>query len=338
MMDEANSRYKDDVIASEAVTWLDRLADLRPAERAEFLEWIRRSARHYLAFWYLQSVSGKTGDAPTREPDILQRWLADAMDPKTRPPEFNLEPPVVCIIDDDPEVQRALTRLLGAAGHGTRSFGSAKEFLVAGGDRLPAGCIISEAVMPDLDGLELQQRLIASGSQHPIIFLTRHRDIAKAVRAMKAGAVNFLTKPVDGRELLAAVEEALRIDAAQRGLQSTRTSVAERLSTLTRRERQVFEKVVAGRLNKQIAAELGTVEKTIKVHRARVMQKMHANSLIELVHLATHAGIDMIDRAAECKQALPAPASPGRETLISRAVWVTSDPPVLAIKAVSLNH
>jgi FixJ family two-component response regulator len=146
--------------------------------------------------------------------------------------------------------------------------------------------------MPGLNGLELQEYLTAYGCHRPIIFLTGNGDISKSVRAMKAGAVNFLTKPVNDRELLAAVEEALRVDAAERAAWSTRHLVSERLNTLTRRERQVFEQVVAGRLNKQIAAELGIVEKTIKVHRARVMRKMQAGSLVELVHLASVVGVD----------------------------------------------
>jgi FixJ family two-component response regulator len=205
----------------------------------------------------------------------------------------NAIPTVLYIVDDDPDVRRALARLLRAAGYTTRSFGSASEFLVSGEARLSAGCIILDLAMPGLNGLELQACLAAYGCHRPIIFLTGNGDISKTVRAMKAGAVNFLTKPVDDRELLAAVEEALRVDAADRAAWSTRHSVSERLSTLTRRERQVFEQVVAGRLNKQIAAELGIVEKTIKVHRARVMRKMHAGSIVELVHLASVVGVDM---------------------------------------------
>jgi FixJ family two-component response regulator len=204
----------------------------------------------------------------------------------------NVMPPVVRIVDDDPEVRRALARLLRASGYTTRSYASANEFLVSGEARLSAGCIILDLAMPGLNGLELQQCLVASGCHRPIIFLTGNGDISKSVRAMKAGAVNFLTKPVDETELLAAVEEALRVDAAERAAWNTRHSVSERLSTLTRRERQVFDQVVAGRLNKQIAAELGIVEKTIKVHRARVMRKMHAGSIVELVHLASLVGVD----------------------------------------------
>ncbi len=205
---------------------------------------------------------------------------------------MNAIPTVVYIIDDDPEVRRALARLLRAAGYPTRSFGSASEFLGSGEARLSAGVIVLDLAMPGLSGFELQQRLGASDCHRPIIFLTGTGDISKSVRAMKAGAVNFLTKPVDEPELLAAVEEAMRVDAVEREAWSTRVSVAERLNTLTRRERQVLEQVVVGRLNKQIAAELGIVEKTIKVHRARVMRKMQASSIVELVHLAAVAGID----------------------------------------------
>lgn len=201
-------------------------------------------------------------------------------------------PVILYIIDDDPEVRRALARLLRSAGYTTRSFGSASEFLVSGEARFCAGCIILDLAMPGLNGLELQEYLGSSGCHRPIIFLTGNGDIAKSVRAMKAGAVNFLTKPVDEHELLQAVEEALRVDAAGRAIWSMRHSVSERLATLTRRERQVFEYVIAGRLNKQIAADLGIVEKTIKVHRARMMQKMNAASIIELVHLASLVGVD----------------------------------------------
>jgi FixJ family two-component response regulator len=201
-------------------------------------------------------------------------------------------PVILYIVDDDPEVRRALARLLRSAGYATRSFGSAGEFLLSSEARFSAGCIILDLAMPGLNGLELQEYLSSSGFHRPIIFLTGNGDISKSVRAMKAGAVNFLTKPVDERELLQAVEEALRVDAAARAVWSTRLSVSERLATLTRRERQVFEYVVAGRLNKQIAADLGIVEKTIKVHRGRMMHKMNAASIVELVHLASLAGVD----------------------------------------------
>ncbi len=199
---------------------------------------------------------------------------------------------IVYIVDDDPEVRKALSRLLRSAGHATRLFGSAAEFLVDSAAGLSAGCIILDLAMPDLNGLELQAHLSSANCHRPIIFLTGNGDISKSVRAMKAGAVNFLTKPVDDLELLRAVDEALRVDVSLRARFSSRQSVAERLDTLTRRERQVFEKVVAGLLNKQIAADLGIVEKTIKVHRAHVMKKMNAHTVVDLVHFASLVGVD----------------------------------------------
>jgi len=205
----------------------------------------------------------------------------------------NAIPVVIYIVDDDADVRKALSRLLRSAGYTTRLFASAGEFLVSGEARFSGGCIILDLAMPGLNGLELQQLLASSDCHRPIIFLTGNGDISKSVRAMKAGAVNFLTKPVDESELLTAVEEALRVDASVRAMWSSRHSAAEKLDTLTPRERQVFEKVVAGLLNKQIAAELGIVEKTIKVHRSRMMRKMNANSVVDLVHLASLAGVDV---------------------------------------------
>jgi FixJ family two-component response regulator len=205
----------------------------------------------------------------------------------------NAIPVVIYIVDDEADVRKALSRLLRSAGYTTRLFGSAGEFLVSGEARLSAGCIILDLAMPGLNGLELQEHLSTSDCHRPIIFLTGNGDISKSVRAMKAGAVNFLTKPVDDHELLKAVEEALRVDASVRAMWSLRHSAFAKLDTLTPRERQVFEKVVAGRLNKQIAAELGIVEKTIKVHRSRMMRKMNASSVVDLVHLASLVGVDV---------------------------------------------
>jgi FixJ family two-component response regulator len=201
-----------------------------------------------------------------------------------------LQQETVFIVDDDPNVCRAVGRLVRACGYGVREFNSALDFLMAH-EPEPPGCLLLDLTMPDVDGLELQQRLAASGCHRPIVFLTANSDVHNSVRAMKAGAVNFLTKPVDRAELMSALAEALAADAAGRAGWVTRNTIAGRLATLTPRERQVLEKVVAGRLNKQIAAELGTVEKTIKVHRARVMQKLHAGSLIQLVEIAQLAGL-----------------------------------------------
>ena len=196
----------------------------------------------------------------------------------------------VFIVDDDPDVCRAVGRLVRGAGYDVREFNSARDFLVAH-ESEPPGCLLLDLSMPDVDGLQLQQSLAASGCHRPIVFLSANGDVHNTVRAMKAGAVNFLTKPVDEDELMDALAEAVALDAAGRAQWETRNTVAGRLATLTPRERQVLEKVVAGRLNKQIAAELGTVEKTIKVHRSRVMQKLHAASLIQLIEIAKLAGI-----------------------------------------------
>ena len=196
----------------------------------------------------------------------------------------------VFIVDDDPDVCRAVGRLVRGRGYEVREFNSARDFLVAH-EPEPPGCLLLDLSMPEVDGLQLQQSLVASGCHRPIVFLSANGDVHNTVRAMKAGAVNFLTKPVDGDELMEALAEAVALDARDRAAWETRNTVAGRMATLTPRERQVLEKVVAGRLNKQIAAELGTVEKTIKVHRSRVMQKLHAASLIQLIEIAKLAGI-----------------------------------------------
>ena len=203
---------------------------------------------------------------------------------------MSLNAGTVFIVDDDPDVCRAVGRLVRGAGYEVREFNSAHDFLVAH-EPEPPGCLLLDLSMPDVDGLQLQQSLVASGCHRPIVFLSANGDVHNTVRAMKAGAVNFLTKPVDEDELMDALAEAVALDAAGRAQWETRNTVAGRLATLTPRERQVLEKVVAGRLNKQIAAELGTVEKTIKVHRSRVMQKLHAASLIQLIEIAKLAGI-----------------------------------------------
>ena len=203
---------------------------------------------------------------------------------------MSLSAGTVFIVDDDPDVCRAVGRLVRGAGYEVREFNSAHDFLVAH-EPEPPGCLLLDLSMPDVDGLQLQQSLVASGCHRPIVFLSANGDVHNTVRAMKAGAVNFLTKPVDGDELMEALAEAVALDARGRAAWETRNTVAGRMATLTPRERQVLEKVVAGRLNKQIAAELGTVEKTIKVHRSRVMQKLHAASLIQLIEIAKLAGI-----------------------------------------------
>jgi FixJ family two-component response regulator len=195
--------------------------------------------------------------------------------------------PVIFIVNGDSAVRQTLAKLL-CTRYVTRTFKSSIDFLAAH-DPKPPGCIILDLAMPQLDGLAVQAALAATGCRRPIIFFSGAGTIPQSVTALRAGAINFLTKPVASSELFAAIEEAMRIDTLQRRAGSVRQVVTERLSTLTHRERQVFEGVVSGRLNKQIAADLGTVEKTIKVHRARVMRKMRARSLAELVRLAACA-------------------------------------------------
>jgi len=203
---------------------------------------------------------------------------------------MSLQQGTVFIVDDDPDVCRAVGRLVRGAGYEVREFNSARDFLVAH-ESEPPGCLLLDLSMPEVDGLQLQQSLVAAGCHRPIVFLSANGDVHNTVRAMKAGAVNFLTKPVDRDELIGALTEAFAIDAAGRAKWEPRHTIAGRMATLTPRERQVLEKVVAGRLNKQIAAELGTVEKTIKVHRSRVMQKLHASSLIQLIEIAKLGGV-----------------------------------------------
>ena len=194
------------------------------------------------------------------------------------------------LVDDDPAVLRSITRLLNAAGYKTKSFSSPQEFLSSHDAAVP-GCAIIDLVMSELDGLHLQQALIETGSDRPIIFLTGQGDISTSVKAMKAGAVDFLTKPVQREALFSAVKRAANVDAASRQTRNESKSVGERISTLTHREREVLEYVIAGRLNKQIAASLGTVEKTVKVHRGRMMAKLGVRTVADLVRLADKAGI-----------------------------------------------
>lgn len=194
------------------------------------------------------------------------------------------------MVDDDPSVLRALTRLLAAAGLDARGFPSPAAFLAAHDPETP-GCLVLDVALPGLDGLELQQVLSASDRVRPIVFITGRGDIPTTVRAMKGGAVDFLTKPVDDKDLLAAVCHAIEIDRMARAAQVEMDALKQRLASLTPREREVLAQVVAGRLNKQIAADLGTVEKTIKVHRARIMEKMAVRSLADLVRTAGRLGI-----------------------------------------------
>jgi FixJ family two-component response regulator len=192
---------------------------------------------------------------------------------------------IVFVIDDDPLVRDSVADLLGSAGFAAQAFGSATEFIQAKRPDISA-CLILDVELPGLSGLDLQTELAKSGSEVPIIFLTGHGDIPKSVRAMKAGAVEFLTKPFQTRELLGAVRQALVRDGEFRKQRADTLDLRERLGTLTPREHQVLALVVAGLLNKQIAGELATTEVTIKAHRGRVMRKMQAASLADLVRMA----------------------------------------------------
>jgi FixJ family two-component response regulator len=196
----------------------------------------------------------------------------------------------VYVVDDDPSVRKALERLLRSAGYNTMTFASAPEFLDFTCPDTP-GCLILDIKMPRLSGLELQDRLSEKGISLPIIFITGHGTVPASVRAFKAGAMDFLQKPFKERELLDAVCRAIEKHRRLRREQKEIKALRARLETLTPREREVFSLVASGLLNKQVAFDLGITEKTIKVHRARVMQKMGAQSLADLVRFAQKLGI-----------------------------------------------
>jgi len=203
---------------------------------------------------------------------------------------MNHPEPTVFVVDDEPAVLKGLARLLRSARLSVAAFGSPQEFLAQHDPHAP-GCLVLDIAMPGLNGLELQQTLVASGHALPIVFLTGQGDIPTSVQAMKRGAVDFLTKPVNDDDLLKAIRNAIEKDRVQRQMRAEVAEIQQRLATLTPREHEVMEHVIAGQLNKQTAADLGTVEKTIKVHRARVMEKMKVQSVAELVRLAEKAGI-----------------------------------------------
>jgi FixJ family two-component response regulator len=191
----------------------------------------------------------------------------------------------VYLVDDDPGVLRALSRLLRAKGHDVKPYSSPQVFLEEHDMAVP-GCAVLDVSMPDLDGLEIQRALTVAGSYHrPVVFVTGKGDIPTSVRAMKAGAIDFLTKPVKDRDLFEAVSRAEARDAESRRLHSEVESIQAKVSTLTPREREVLTHVVTGRLNKQIAGDLGTVEKTIKVHRSRMMEKLGIRTVADLVRM-----------------------------------------------------
>ena len=195
----------------------------------------------------------------------------------------------VFIVDDEAPVRRALSRLLRAEGFTVIAFASPREFLDAPAPPSPA-CVILDMAMPEQNGLAVQEALLAAGRNLPIIFLTGRADVPMCAQAMKQGAADFLTKPVDGPDLVSAVHRALAADEQASALRHERAEIQARLATLTAREREVLHWVTQGSLNKQIAHELGTVEKTIKVHRGRVMEKMQVQSVAELVRAMGRLG------------------------------------------------
>jgi FixJ family two-component response regulator len=198
--------------------------------------------------------------------------------------------PKVFVVDDDASVRKSTTRVLASAGYSVETFTSAREFLA----REPYGgpcCLVLDIRMSGMSGLELQETLVTTGRRMSIVFLTGHVNVPMSVKAMKRGAADLLTKPVDAKDLLAAIQRALAKDVEDLGEEARVAEVRKRVKLLSPRETEVFALVVTGMLNKQTAAALGVSEKTIKVHRARVMEKMQAGSLAELVRLADRVGV-----------------------------------------------
>ena len=199
------------------------------------------------------------------------------------------EKPIVYVVDDDPSVRKALERLLRSAGHEAKTFASAFEFLES--DHLDApGCLVLDIKMPKVSGLELQDRLAEKGISFPIIFITGHGTVPASVKAFKGGAMDFLQKPFKDRELLGAVSRGIEKHRRLRQEQKEMETLRSRLENLTTREREVFRLVISGMLSKQVAFDPGTIEKTIKVHRSRMMEKMGAQSLAGLIWFAEKLG------------------------------------------------
>jgi FixJ family two-component response regulator len=198
--------------------------------------------------------------------------------------------PIVFVVDDEAAARSAMESLLQSVGLRVETFGSASEFLERGAHEGPC-CLVLDVRLPGMSGIELQRSLTLAGVNIPIIFITGHGDIPMSVEAMKAGAMEFLTKPFRGQELLDAIHKGLDRNRASREGDATLAELRGRVERLTPREREVMQRVIAGLLNKQIAAELGTSERTIKIHRANLMRKMGAESLPELVRMAEKTGV-----------------------------------------------
>jgi len=205
--------------------------------------------------------------------------------------------PTVFVVDDDDAVRRSLTRLLRSAGWNAEVFASAGDLL----ERAPIsgpGCVLLDVHMPGMSGIELQDRMAEAGITLPVVFLTGKGDIPMSVQAMKHGAVDFLVKPVEEDVLFQALDQAIRRQAAESATRHHRDSIMARLALLSGREHEVLEQVLRGRLNKQIAYDLGIVEKTVKAHRGRIMEKMEAHTIAELVHLCDSVGLEFPQSAS----------------------------------------
>jgi len=217
----------------------------------------------------------------------------------------------VFLVDDDAGVLRALSRVLREEGWRVETFESAEAFLV--GHRPEAeGCLVLDVTMPGLDGLELQRRLAAGGPGLPIVFVTGHGDIPMSVQAIKAGAADFLTKPVQAHALVTAVRSAIAQADSARQARSDTDELRQRLASLTPRERDVLAALAAGKLNKQIAADLGVVEQTVKYHRARIMQRMQAKTVAELMHITARLGVAAGAPAGSSVSPIDRPSKPPR--------------------------
>jgi len=199
--------------------------------------------------------------------------------------------PTIFVVDDDPSVRIGLERLLRSTGYNVEIYGSAQEFLETTPDCPGPACLVLDVRMPDIDGLELQDQLRRREYTMPIVFITGHGDIPMSVKAIKTGAIDFLTKPFDEADLLKAVQEALKKDVANRGAMNERQNILQRVKSLTPREYEILTYVITGMLNKHIAYHLTISEKTVKVHRGRIMEKLEIHSVAELVHLADKAVI-----------------------------------------------
>jgi FixJ family two-component response regulator len=205
-------------------------------------------------------------------------------------PESRQSEAVIAVVDDDPSVRQGLQRLIRSAGWKAETFASAQEFLARPPTEAPS-CLVLDLQLPDLSGLDLQKRMAEVGLETPIVFLTGHGNIPASVQAMKAGAVEFLTKPVDEQDLLGAIQQAIERDRRTRQQHADMRQLRDRYESLTPREQEVMRQVVSGLLNKQIAAELRITEDTVKFHRGHIMRKMRADSLADLVRMAETLGI-----------------------------------------------